>query len=162
MAETEIKLQAIADSVFNTTTGKQPMARLRKSGNSAMAHGTFTVVPWETEDVDLGGFHSTSVNTGRFTIPTGYGGYYLVGTQVQVEKAVCNWELGIYKNGAAVSAGNALGALAAVFIGLSCVTLVSLAATDYVDVRCYQDSGTDKNVLQAGDMPSVFWIVRLF
>jgi hypothetical protein len=44
----------------------------------SIANGSFTSALYNAEDYDTNGFHSTTTNTSRFTIPAGQAGYYLV------------------------------------------------------------------------------------
>ena len=53
-------------------------ASVYNSGAQEIQHDTQTVVTWDSENFDTDGFHSTTTNTGRFTIPAGKGGKYLV------------------------------------------------------------------------------------
>lgn len=51
--------------------------RLYKSGSSpTISNNTGTTVTWDSEHSDSDGYHSTSGNTDRITIPTGLGGIY--------------------------------------------------------------------------------------
>jgi hypothetical protein len=42
------------------------------ANNTAFNMTTARAIPWDTEDADVGGWHSTSVNTSRMTVPAGY------------------------------------------------------------------------------------------
>ena len=50
---------------------------LYNSGAQTLANNTATAITFDSEHFDTDGFHSTSTNTSRITIPTGKGGYYL-------------------------------------------------------------------------------------
>lgn len=52
--------------------------RLTGSATQTIPDDADTTVTWDTETYDSDGFHSTSSNTDRITIPTGLGGYYKV------------------------------------------------------------------------------------
>lgn len=52
-----------------------------KAFNSAViscSNGVATALTLDSEEYDTDGFHSTSANTSRFTIPAGLGDYYLI------------------------------------------------------------------------------------
>lgn len=66
---------------------------------------TFTNEAWDTD-----GFHSTTTNTGRITIPTGLGGYYLINAYCGTSTNDAT-EISINKNGASMSIGMDVGAL---------------------------------------------------
>ena len=51
---------------------------LWSSGSVSAANNTSTAMTFDSELFDTDGFHSTSSNTTRITIPTGKSGYYLV------------------------------------------------------------------------------------
>jgi hypothetical protein len=55
------------------------------AGPQSIPDDTFTGVEFDTEDFDTHGYHSTSSNTDRITIPTGKAGkYLLIGNIIQV------------------------------------------------------------------------------
>lgn len=71
--------------------------------------GTEVAIPFaQTELVDTHNFHSTSTNPSRFTIPTGYGGKYLI--QLNIGLASHNPDLYIYilKNGTKLASAEGL------------------------------------------------------
>ena len=48
------------------------------AATTSIANSTWTTVSFDSEVYDTDGFHSTSVNTSRITIPSGKAGYYLI------------------------------------------------------------------------------------
>jgi hypothetical protein len=52
--------------------------RLTSSVNPTIAASTYTALSWDGEAFDTDGFHSTSTNTSRITIPAGKAGKYLI------------------------------------------------------------------------------------
>lgn len=62
------------------------------------------------EDFDTDGYHSTSVNTGRITIPTGLGGYYLftINNRQTTTSAQQN-SISLHVNGSALAYGTSNG-----------------------------------------------------
>lgn len=120
--------------------------RLRNSANQSLANAVFTVLTFDTETYDTDGFHSTSSNTDRITIPTGKGGYYFVwgivqyatnGTGTRVAAITLNGTDVVW--GAKVT-GNASG---------STITMVSdtilCVATDILRLAAFQDRGSALN-----------------
>jgi len=69
---------------------------LTNSGN--VAGGLATAITWDTETQDTAGFHSTTTNTSRITIPNGYGGDYLLHFNVNADIATA---FILYMNGSA-------------------------------------------------------------
>jgi hypothetical protein len=118
----------------------------RVNSNQTISNNTNTVVLWDSEafqpNFDTDSIHSTSTNTGRFTVPTGKGGYWLCIATVQFES-----------NGTGVRAGDFLiggdmrtkgfRALpsSATDTVYSASTVLKLSAADYVEFQVYQNSG---------------------
>jgi len=49
-----------------------------KTGTQSLTSGAYTLFTFDGEYFDTDGFHSTTTNTGRLTVPTGLGGKYLI------------------------------------------------------------------------------------
>lgn len=101
-----------------------------------------TAVTFNTESFDTDGFHSTTTNTSRMTVPSGKGGKYLVtGGATFATNATGNREIYIYKNGnqysSAFSPGTSVGSTSVVISDI-----VTLSPTEYVEIRVAQDSGS--------------------
>ncbi len=112
----------------------------------SIANGTFTALNFDSENYDTDGFHSTSSNTSRFTIPTGKGGKYLINATFEVDdNATGQRTLAFYKNGSVeIYCGNvAANTRQPKSIGN---VVLDLAANDYVEAFYYQDSGTSRNI----------------
>ena len=100
----------------------------------------------ETYDTD--GFHSTSVNTERMTIPAGLAGYYEVTANVGFDTNTAGRRLlQIRKNGTAIAVGEASSATSTNFPAFNTSLIVNLAVGDYVDFEAYQTSGGSLDVL---------------
>lgn len=115
--------------------------RATASGNQTISKDTDTSVTWDTEAYDTDGFHSTSSNTNRITIPAGMGGYYWV-------TVVVRWFGGPYSSPVHLwvedDGGNAegrviheMGDLGDGYMTLSFVTS-ALAAGDWLTARVRQ------------------------
>jgi hypothetical protein len=96
-------------------------------------------LPAETVDTD--GYHSTSVNTSRITIPTGKGGKYAVNATARIGVAIPNYNiLSFYKNGSRLpSDGLENGQVSRTENGSNASVLngsivVILAAGDYLEI----------------------------
>lgn len=115
--------------------------RLNKvSGSQAIADSTYVAVTWPTEVFDVGGYHDTSTNTSRITIPSGKAGYYRFSWSEGVTAAASTCTL--YTNGTAgtrnafINVPNAEANQGTI--------ILSLAVGDYVEVYLRQTSGTSK------------------
>ena len=95
-----------------------------------------------TEIVDTNNFHSTVSNTERMTIPTGYGGKYLIQMDMNLASTASmqNIYLRVRKNGTNITEGLTNGNLATILTGLAqdghlnVSLLVTGVATDYFDL----------------------------
>ena len=65
----------------------------------SIANGTNNVFAFPNEEFDTDGFHSTVTNTGRLTIPSGKGGYYLFTFTIGQETTAGQIEFYFRKNG---------------------------------------------------------------
>ena len=117
------------------------------SGNQAIG-GSYTQVTFDTEVYDTDGFHSTSTNTSRFTIPSGKDGKYrfsfsgLFENIAQDARSVAR----IYRNGS--GQGLTLAWNSQFGDGSIQITDVfNLVATDYLEIYLNQTSGTNKNLV---------------
>jgi hypothetical protein len=118
---------------------------LTKSVAQSIATGTETAVTFDVENIDTDGFHSTSTNTNRITIPSGKAGKYLVTATICVDSSGNQTQGGLRKNGTNIGLWYASTTGAALMIIFS--NVYDLAVGDYLDVFAWQGSGTNKNVL---------------
>jgi hypothetical protein len=115
--------------------------RVTNSIDQSIANGTRTIVTFDTETFDTDGFHSTSTNTGRMTIPSGKAGKYLVtGNVTFATNSTGAREIYLFKNGTFYSQVFAV-ATSAGSSGNAIPDIVSLAVGDYVEIRVEQSSG---------------------
>jgi hypothetical protein len=102
-----------------------------------------TPIPFDTNVLDVGGVHSTSVNPTRFTVPAGQGGFYFVCGSIRwaaLSVSGANYTaIEIFNNGSVVAA-NSLPASGTVVIQ-SLGLIVPLAAGDIVEIYARQTSG---------------------
>jgi hypothetical protein len=133
----------------------QYRATVTNTADFTALNGAFLVMTWNTETEDVGALHSTSSNTSRFTIPSdGAGNYAISGWACGDSNTTGIRLLAIVKNGvtylrtdgraanaAALGAGNEAldNALTIDWIG-------PLAASDYVELWYYQNSGGSRTL----------------
>jgi hypothetical protein len=121
-------------------------ARAKRGSATAITTATWTVVPFDAEDHDTDGFHSTSVNTSRMTVPPGMGGLYLVAATTPWDNSASGSRyIAITLNGALRSQLQQLGQNAS-GQDRAVTDVIKLAAGDYVEISVYQDSGGNLNV----------------
>jgi hypothetical protein len=128
---------------------------LYSASSQTISNSVQTAVTWDSERFDTDGFHSTSTNTSRITIPTGKGGKYLfVWNHHWHGSATGERYTQLYKNGSAtdmidggkrnnfnVNAGNTQGA----------AQIVNAVAGDYFEVFAQQTSGGNLGVTVANE-----------
>jgi hypothetical protein len=127
---------------------------LSNSGVQSIPNATWTAVTFDTESWDNGGYHSTSSNTSRITIPSGKDGVYLFTANVVLANAGGTYRyIKIYKNGSAISLQN-MNNLSGDVAAMGYSMLVKLAATDYIEVFVLQDSGGSINTNTTNGTPT--------
>jgi len=112
-------------------------------GDEPASNNTQTLAPWESERFDTDNFHSTTTNTSRITIPSGLAGKYLVQAKVAWNTTNVTGRRGltIYKNGA--SAGHNVAYAGTEYTGGDMSVVMDLAVSDYLQVYCFQNSGSN-------------------
>jgi len=116
-------------------------ANATKTANQSLANATVTSISFDGTDIlDTNNFHDSTTNNTRMTIPTGYGGKYLIqGTLEFASNTSGGREVYIRKNGTTnlqAIQTDAEGSLSMMINGT-----FELAAADYVEIRAYQSSG---------------------
>ena len=115
---------------------------------------TWTAITFTVEDYDTDGFHDNSTNTSRMTIPTGKGGKYQItasGDFTIVGTGGTFRGIRLYKNGAVYESPTTGAVLRSIFANVDiCTTTldwtITLAATDYLEIYAFQDTGSAKNI----------------
>ncbi len=117
--------------------------RLVPNTGQAITNATFTALVYQTETFDTDGYHSTSTNTSRITIPAGKAGYYAITAatfwpadssgvrQIQLQ---INGTTAI---GRTVTVGTANGIESELY-----TDIYYLNVGDYVESLVYQNSGS--------------------
>jgi hypothetical protein len=118
-----------------------------KSANQSISTATSTAITFDTELKDTDGFHSTSSNTSRMTIPSGKAGFYLVTGQVNYASNASGVRAGeLRKNGSFVTYAYISAPTNGDWTS-GCVShIIELAVADYVELFAYQTSGGSLNV----------------
>lgn len=125
--------------------------RVTNSASISLLTGTVTLMTWDIETYDTGTYHSTGSNTGRLVAPTT--GKYLISGEVifdsdEVSAADSQRVIQIRLNAAGSGAGGTLigqQTIGSPTLNQSYVvhtsTVYLMAATDYVELFAFQDSG---------------------
>lgn len=136
-------------------------ARVYQTAITSMTNSAYTTYLFDTESFDTDGFHSVSSNTGRFTIPAGLGGRYLVMGVASFAPTAAGTRGGkILIDGATTAESTILEATVNGTYAprLPITAIVTLNAGQYVELQGYQDSGGAINS-SAGN--TTFSIVKL-
>jgi len=97
-------------------------------------------LPFATESFDTNTFHDNSTNNSRITIPTGYGGKYLLDMSFGCDTAGTFGNINLYKNGSNITnigvdggkIGGASGMTSNYYVARA-NAVISLAAGDYIE-----------------------------
>lgn len=117
---------------------------LTKSASQSISNNTATLVTWNTETYDTDGFHDTSTNTDRITIPAGKDGYYLITCIVQWDTININGNAyaSLSKNGTQQIVSWNIPSTTAGICSHALVWVGNLVATDYIQIKVFQNSGS--------------------
>ncbi len=129
-----------------------------KSASQTLSNNTITAITFDNEDFDTDAFHSNVTNTSRFTIPAGKGGKYLVGGIVgYAHNATGARAVYLYKNGVAYNYVSQLGTVAQSPYGthIPFNFVISLVATDYIEIFGWQTSGGNLTVSPGQDNTNI-------
>jgi hypothetical protein len=129
-----------------------------KTAAQTLANNTATILTWNAERFDTDGFHDNSTNNSRMTIPAGKGGKYLVVASAYWVTGSGYRELNVFKNGSLVNYFYTVIDVTYGFQNIS--TIIDCVATDYLELRGFQDSGGNLNV-NSGAENSFFSVTYL-
>ena len=131
---------------------------LNSSSFFTFSNNTNTAVALDAEVIDTDAFHSDVTNNSRITIPSGKGGKYLIQGQLTFDpNSTGKRRLQIFKNGSAYTTSTGPGASSG-STNVQCQVVLSLVATDYIELYALQDSGGNLN---AGNNEAVLSAVFL-
>jgi len=140
-------------------------ARLTRSVNQSISNNTDTMIAWDVETFDVGGYHDNATNNTRITIPSGKAGYYQINTTLSFSGSGTGQRcITLAKNGTnraynlnIIRAVNA-GGYTSVFYS----DIVYGAVADYFEISTFQDSGDALNIIgNSADPGATFVSVSL-
>lgn len=140
-----------------------PVCRVRNSANISATNNDGTYLTFDTDVLDTDAFHSVASETSKLVVPAGLGGVYHIFAHIFFDANSTGVRSVLFrKNGTTVIAESLLPAAAAPIGTLVTIsTIIDLAATDYVEVGVFQNSGGALNVLSDGVRSPVFGMARL-
>lgn len=142
-------------TIFN-----QPRASVYRTTTQSLTDAADTTIGFNAETTDIGAMHDNATNNSRITIPTGGDGTYVLSTGIEcAANATGLRQIQFLKNGATVLGyDNRLSVGASVPTRVTLVAQADLVATDYVEVRVYQDSG---GALNTGSGATTVWFAAV-
>lgn len=140
--------------------GTPDLAVVYASGNLTVTSGVTLTVLWNTETIDTGALHSTSTNTGRFTIVTA--AYYRITASILIVIGASSGDASVFlrKNGSVIRGATVRAVISSETIDLTVSEIVLAAASDYYDVIVDQDTGVNATII-GGVTKSSFQIERI-
>jgi hypothetical protein len=150
---------AMRDSLLWAVTDA-PTCRVYNSASiSITTSGTAQALTFDSEAFDVGGCHSTSVNTGRITVPSGAGGKWVIGGEIRFATNATGYRIaGLRLNGSTILAQSVRSSVSTnVQEHVQVQTIYSLAAGDYVELMATQTSGGALNAEALASSAPLFY-----
>jgi hypothetical protein len=124
-------------------------SRVYSSSATSIPNGTITIVNFNTEVFDVGGYHDNSTNNSRFTIPAGKGGYVLIyGILKFAVNGGNNRQIYIRKNGTTrIVGGNEDSAGTDYSTDCQATLIDDCVPGDYYELAGVQDTGGSLNTV---------------
>lgn len=131
--------------------------------SQTISNSTFTALNWNSENIDTNAFHSTSVNTSRITIPTGYAGKYLLNAMVEWGASSTGRRITEFRKNGSGGTLNYVQPQPTSTSGLTVTWsgIADLIVGDYVEVWVWQTSGGNLDVNMSSIANSNFQVVYL-
>jgi hypothetical protein len=121
------------------------------TANQTVSNATVTTIPFAAENFDSDGFHSTTTNNSRITIPSGKAGKYLVITRGTFSVSGTGFrQTRILKNGTAVQINMEPGN-STTDTQTNASYILDLAVGDYIELAVYQNTGGNLVVTASND-----------
>ena len=121
-----------------------PQCKVRKSADQTISNNTETRVTFNTEIFDTHTMHDNSTNPGRITVPTGYGGVYMVTANVHWGSSNTGDRIvRFFVNGTNTTGSDYWRTAPGSWARYSESTILQLNAGDYIELFVQQDSGGD-------------------
>ena len=151
MANNAIDTAEIADNAVTPAKLAAFNARVYNSGSSqTISTNSWTVVTFNMEWWDNGGFHSTVTNTSRLTVPAGAAGKYVISGVVSWAASggsALEYMIAILHNGSTQIASHYGYGVVDAERDFNITTIYDLAVSDYVELRVRHIKGSDLNVV---------------
>lgn len=167
MSEIDLQRQidALLRRVKDMEAGENAPIACRVYNDAAFTHnssGNNLAVTFNSERWDTYAMHSTSTNTSRITVPIG-GWYLIVGSVSWDNNNTGSRSIGIMVDGTTTIVSNRTNNLGAstVDLNMSVSTLYYLAATSYVELIAWQNSGGSLDIVANANYSPELAVMRL-
>ena len=138
------------NSLQQRTSATQGRAKGRSTGDTINSSATPTAMPFAAadEDYDVGGYHSDTNNT-RWTVPNGHDGNFKIWGEIDFDDGgvpaggTNRRRVELFLNGTTVIAAVEVPVLDGELTVLQVQCTIDLVATDFVELRGLQDTGTN-------------------
>lgn len=132
------------------------------SATQAIASATDVAILFDSETFDTHGFHSTSTNTGRLTVPAGMGGLYLISGQIRYTGNATGTRAASFRLTGTFITNTSISNAGTAVTSVATQVLAYLAAGDYVELFAYQTSGSSLNTsISATNLATWFGLARV-
>jgi hypothetical protein len=139
-------------------------AKAFNSGTQAVGSASETLLALDSEEYDTDGFHDTSTNNSRMTIPAGLAGYYLLLGYTLFAGDADGGRYLWFRKGAStriVGMNLSLAGTATIGTGVGIQAIAYLAEADYVSIVSYHVAGNSINLGGTDENSTSFSIARL-
>lgn len=134
---------------------------LTNSAVQTISSATYTILTYNGESFDTDNYHSTSTNTGRITVPSAAKYYIFGNVQWEASTSATVREIALYKNGTELRVWQYLGYSVSAQQAFSLSIIEDLAANDYLELRVYQGTAGNLNILNSTGKFSNFGCYKL-
>jgi hypothetical protein len=133
----------LAGSAYAAAGDNTPAFYATSSSANSLVSGNYSKVNFDTEVVDTDSAYDTS--SYKFTVPAGEGGKYWISASWGADSGNDTDKISVFirKNGSNIFGMTAVNKA---YNSTNVSGMAVLAATDYVEVFAYQDSGTTYNI----------------
>jgi hypothetical protein len=112
------------------------------TNTSVIPNNTWTTITFDSEYFDTDSFHSTSVNTGRITIPTRLGGKYSITCNVLIDPNASGYrQLRVVKGTSPCYQTGEITGIASRYLSQNGEFIIELVDGDYLELQVFQTSG---------------------
>lgn len=137
-------------------------ARVRKTTSTSLTDGVNSLIGFDSEVYDQGGYHDNATNNSRLIAPAT--GYYAAGCTMQITgTSIAVFEAVVFitkSTGAVIASQRIVGGIGAFDIQLNVNTQINLDAAQYITVTV-QIAGSGGDVTSQANYSPEFWIAKI-